>query len=83
MRDEFSSRVHATLQSAMSIGPLVCQFVGLSVRWLVTLSFFWQFQLFCITAPTQMLGKPFYPRPCPPARDFGSRVYGLVPLSSP
>ena len=32
---------------------------------------------FCITAPAQMLSL-FHHYPCPPARDFGSRVSGLV-----
>ena len=70
------SRVHATLQPAMSVG----RSVGPSVRPSVRVSFFGVTGGFCITAPAQMLGLAFIYRPCPPARDFSSRVHGLVCL---
>ena len=70
----FFSRVHAKLQSAMSVGRSVGRSVGQSVGQLVgdTL-LFWRFQLL-----PKFLVNLFYHRPCPPARDFGSRVYSLV-----
>ena len=67
------SRVHATLQPAMS----VCLSVGQSA----TLSFFW-----CLRSVLGLLLLPnclvvqIHHCPCSPACDWGSRVYGLVHL---
>ena len=36
---------------------------------------------FCITAPAKMLGLAFC-RPCPPLRDLGCRVHGLICIFS-
>ena len=63
------SRVHATLQPAFSVGRLV----GPSV----TLYFFYDF----ISLTSLLLPKwsdDLKYGPCPPARDFDSRVSGLV-----
>ena len=56
----------------------ISRYVGRSV----TLCFFRRLWYFCITAPAQMFGQPFYHCPCPPARDFGSRVSDLVLATS-
>ena len=67
----FFSRVHATLQPALSVG----QSVGWSVGH--TLLFFYDF----ISLTSLLLPKwsgDLKNGPCPPARDFGSRVSGLV-----
>ena len=50
------SRVHATLQPAMSVG----RSVGPSVRPSVRISFFGVTGGFCVTAPAQMLGLTFF-----------------------
>ena len=67
------SRVHATQQPALSVGRLV----GLLVGWSVTLYFFYVF----ISLTTLLLPKwsgDLKYGPCPPARDWGSSVSGLV-----
>ena len=71
------SRVHATLQPALSISRLVSWWVGWSVGWSVTLYFFYDFISFISLLLPKWSGDLKY-GPCPPARDFGSRVSGLV-----
>ena len=67
------SRVHATLQSAFSVG----RSVGWSVGWSVTLYFFYDFISLTSLLLPKWSGNLKY-GPCPPTRDFGSRVSGLV-----
>ena len=52
------SRVHATLQPALSVGRSVGRLVGWSVGRSVTLYFFLWFYFFDITAPAQMVWWP-------------------------
>ena len=59
------------------VGPSVGPSVHRSVRWSVTLYFFWVFAVFGLTAPAQMWSDLNY-GPCPPARDWDSRVSDLV-----
>ena len=54
------------------VGPLVGRLVGLSPFY-----FFYVFAVFGLTALAQMLQKLKY-CPCPPTRDWGSCVSGLV-----
>ena len=54
-----------------------CRSVGWSP--LVFFGVFGILDVFCITAPAQML---YHHCPCPPARNFGSRVSGLVSRTS-
>ena len=62
------SRVHATLQPALS----VCQSVGRSVCPSVTLSFFRRLRaVWWLLLPPNHLVCQFHHCPCPPARDFG------------
>ena len=60
----------------------LCRSVGRSVGLSVAVSFFSVFDvlghLLQITTPAQMLVSMFHDCPCPLARDFGSRVSGLV-----
>ena len=66
------SRVHATLQPALSVGRSVGRSVGPS-----HFTFFYDF----ISLTSLLLPKwsgDLKNGPCPPARDFGSRVSGLV-----
>ena len=68
------SHVPANLQPALSVGWLVSWLVGWSVCW-----FFYDF----ITLTSLLMSKWFGDLkhgPCPPTRDFGSRVSGLVHL---
>ena len=68
----FFSRVHATLQPALS--------VRLSVGWSIGRSrftFFYDFISLTSLLLPKWSGDLKYD-PCPPARDFGSRVSGLV-----
>ena len=77
---EFSSlfnRVHATLQPALSVGQSVGWSVGRSVGRSVTLYFFYDFISLTSLLLPKWSGDLKY-GPCPPARDFGSRVSGLV-----
>ena len=67
------SRVHATLQPALSVGRSVGRLVGRSV----TLYFFYDFISLTSLLLPKWSGDLKY-GPCPPARDFGSRVSGLV-----
>ena len=71
--------MHATLHPALSVGLSVC----LSVGWSVTFYFFYQFYFFYDFYFWTSLLLPKWSSdlkygPCPPARDFGSRVSGLV-----
>ena len=66
------SRVHATLQPTLSVG----RSVGRSV----TLYFFYDFIILTSLRLPKWSGDLKY-GPCPPARDFGSRVSGLVQSS--
>jgi len=71
------SRVHAPLQPALS--------VGWSVGWLVGRSVTFYFFLRFYSLTSQLLPKwssDLKCGPCPPARDFGSRVSGLVKSGS-
>ena len=51
--------------------------VGLSVGWSVTFYFFYEFYFWTSPLLPKWSGDLKY-GPCPPARDFGSRVSGLV-----
>ena len=55
----------------------LCPSVGRSVGWLVTLYFFYDFIFLTSLLLPKWSGDLKY-GPCPPARDFGSRVSGLV-----
>ena len=70
------SRVHPTLQSALSIG----RSVGWLVGWSVTLYFFYDFISLTSLLLPKWSGDLKY-GPCPSARDFSSRVSGLVLLT--
>ena len=65
--------MHATLQPALSVG----RSVGWLVGWSVTLYFFYDFISLTSLLLPKWSGDLKY-GPCPPARDFGSRVSGLV-----
>ena len=69
----FFSRVHATQQPALSVGWLV----GLLVGWSVKLYFFYDYVSLTSLLLPKWSGDLKY-GPCPPARDLGSRVSGLV-----
>ena len=70
-QDEIFSRVHATLQPALSIGPPVGRLVGQS-----RFTFIYDFiSLTSLLLPKWSIDLKY--GPCPPA-DFGSRVSGLV-----
>ena len=69
------SRVYATLQPASSVGWLVGQWVGQSV----TLDFFYDFISLTSMHLPKWSGDHKY-GPCPPARDFCSRVSALFNL---
>ena len=60
------SCVHATLHLALSVG------------WFVTLYFFFYDFYFWTSLLWLIWSSDFKYGPCPPARDFGSRVSGLV-----
>ena len=73
------SRVHATPQPALSVGWSVGRLVGWSVGWSVTLTCFFNFISWTsLLLPT--LSSDLKYGPCPPARDFCSRVSGLIYL---
>ena len=59
------------------VGWSVCQSVGRSVGWSVTFYFFYEFYFRTSLLLLKWSGDLKY-GPCPPARDFGSRVSGLV-----
>ena len=69
------SRVHTILQPALSLGRSVGRLVGRSVGH--TLLFFYDFIFLTSLLLTKWSGDVKF-GPCPPARDFGSRVSGLV-----
>ena len=71
------SRVHATLQPALSI----CRSVRRSVGPSVTLSFFRHLRVIwgLLLLPNR-LGGQFPHCPCPPARDFGSCIQPCLPV---
>ena len=71
-RSHFFSRVQAILQPALSVGRLI----GRSV----TLYFFYDFISLTSLLLPKWSGDLKY-GPCPPARDFGSRVSGFVSFS--
>ena len=55
------------------------RYVGQLVGRLVSVKFFRRLQaVFALLLLPNCLNNLFYHCPCPPARDFGSRVYGLV-----
>ena len=60
-----------SVSSVRSGGPTVCR--------LVTLSFFWRLRVIfgLLLLPNCLVGK-FHYCPCPPTRELGSRVSGLV-----
>ena len=62
---------------AMQLYTPLCWSVGPLVRPSVTLYFFLVFAIFSLIASAQMIKWPQI-RPLPPARDWGSRVSGLV-----
>ena len=66
-------RVHATLQPALSVSQSVSWLVG----WSVTLCFFYDFISLTSLLLPKWSGDLKY-GPSPPARNFGSRVSGLV-----
>ena len=66
------SRVHATLHPALSVG----RSVGLSVTLYFFCDFFWTSLLLLKWSSDLKYG------PSPPARDFGSRVSGLVSINN-
>ena len=68
----FFSRVHATLQPALSVGRSVGRLVGRS-----HLTSFYDFISLTLLLLPKWSGNLKY-NPCPPASDFGSRVSGLV-----
>ena len=72
LRQSIFSRVHATLQPALSVGWSV----GRS-----HFTFFYDFISLTSLLLPKWSGDLKY-GPCPPTRDFGSRVSGLVPLLS-
>ena len=73
LRIHLFSRVHATLQPALSVGWSVGWLIGQSV----TLYFFYDFISLTSLLLPKWPGDLKY-GPCPPARDLGSRVSGLV-----
>ena len=70
--DSLFSRVHATLQPALSVGRSVGLSVGPS-----HFTFFYDFISLTSLLLPKWSGDLKY-GPCPPARDFGSHVSGLV-----
>ena len=79
-----SSLFSRVLRDSMTryVGRLVCLSVGRFVGRSVPVSFFQHlWAVFALLLLPNHLNNLFYNCPCPPARDFGSRVYGLV-LSS-
>ena len=66
----FFSRVHATLQLALSIHP--------SVGWSVTFYFFYDFFFSSTSLLLPKWSSDLKYSPCQPARDWCSRVSGLV-----
>ena len=58
----------------------LCPSVGRLVRWLVSHTFLFFYFYFWTSLLLPKWSSDFKYGPCPPARDFGSRVSGLVPL---
>ena len=71
------SRVHATLHPALSVG----QSVSRSVSWSVTLYFFHDIY-FSTSLLLPKWSSDLKCGPCPPTRDLGSGVSGLVQVKS-
>ena len=69
------SRVHASLLPALSICPSVCPLVCPSIKVVI---FLCSWAVFAILLLPKCMVNLFYHCPCPPARDLGSRVSGLV-----
>ena len=67
---------YATLHPALSVGQSVCWSVGRSVTFYF-FYFFYEFYFWTSLLLPKWSGDLKY-GPCPPARDFGSRVSGLV-----
>ena len=64
------SRLHATLHPALSVGQLLGWYVG------HTLLFYVSYHMMSLLLPKWSSDLKYCP--CPPARDWGSRVSGLV-----
>ena len=75
--DVVFSFIHSFLVACTRLCNPLCPLVGRSVGWSVTLYFFYDFYFWTSLLLPKWSSDLKY-GPCPPARDFGSRVSGLV-----